>query len=320
MHCPSLKDLPPPPPGKRGWPWTKGSPPLPPTMPNSDPWPKISIVTPSFNQGQFIEETIRSVLLQNYPNLEYIIIDGGSTDNSVEIIKKYEPWLKYWVSEPDRGQSHAMNKGFMLSNGEIMAWLCSDDLYKINTLMYAANILNNENSNWLAGSADIINADSKTTSIINIKDISINSFFRWLIYCFPQPSVFWKRSIWEKTNYLDRNLHYTMDIDLWFQMYNIEPPITSSIVFSCLRHHIKSKTSGAESYKFLQEYQEWLKNLMCNNQTKKNSYFYGKLAEQLIVLQKKEANLERIKKHLIFGNLIKFWKSIINKNFNVFDI
>ena len=97
-------------------------------MPDAN-YPRISIVTPSYNQGQFIEQTIRSVLLQNYPNLEYIIIDGGSTDNTVETIEKYEQYITYWVSEPDRGQSHAINKGFARCTGEIMAWLNSDDLY-----------------------------------------------------------------------------------------------------------------------------------------------------------------------------------------------
>ena len=98
-------------------------------MPNGEAWPRISIVTPSFNQGQFIEETIRSILLQGYPNLEYIIIDGGSTDESVEIIKKYEPWLTYWVSEKDRGQAHAINKGLERCTGEILAYINSDDYY-----------------------------------------------------------------------------------------------------------------------------------------------------------------------------------------------
>ena len=93
-------------------------------------YPKISIVTPSFNHAQFLEETILSVISQNYPDLEYIIIDGGSTDGSVEIIKKYEQYLTYWISEPDNGQSDALNKGFTRATGDIYGWLNSDDLYK----------------------------------------------------------------------------------------------------------------------------------------------------------------------------------------------
>jgi len=109
-----------------------------PGPPPDQSWPKISIVTPSFNQGTYLEKTIRSVLLQGYPNLEYIIIDGGSTDQSVEIIKKYESWVDFWVSEEDRGQSHAINKGLEKATGELLGWLNSDDYFLPDALFKLA--------------------------------------------------------------------------------------------------------------------------------------------------------------------------------------
>ncbi|MGB5971795.1 MAG: glycosyltransferase, partial [Nodosilinea sp.] len=110
-------------------------------MPDGSEWPRVSIVTPSYNQGQFLEETIRSVLLQRYPNLEYIVIDGGSTDNSAEIIEKYQSCITYWVSEKDNGQAHAINKGLKISTGSILGWINSDDLYVKGTLRKIAQAL-----------------------------------------------------------------------------------------------------------------------------------------------------------------------------------
>src|SRR5512144_266396 len=111
MRCPSLQELPRPPRGRTGWPWSEASASLPSSMPDGGTWPRISVVTPSFNQARFLEATLRSVLLQGYPNLEYFVLDGGSTDGSTEIIKKYEPWLTHWVSGADGGQSAAINSG-----------------------------------------------------------------------------------------------------------------------------------------------------------------------------------------------------------------
>src|SRR6476620_5462323 len=128
MRCPDLQELPPPPPGKTGWPWTEASASLPDARPDGIPWPRISIVTPSFNQAQFLEATLRSVLLQGYPDLEYFVLDGKSNDGSVEIIKKYAPWLAYWVSERDGGQSAAINRGLTMSSGLLTTWINSDDM------------------------------------------------------------------------------------------------------------------------------------------------------------------------------------------------
>jgi glycosyltransferase involved in cell wall biosynthesis len=216
MNCPSLNDLPISP-CKTGWPWTEETPPLPPTMPDGSPWPKISIVTPSFNQGQFIEETIRSVLLQGYPNLEYIIIDGGSTDGSVEIIKKYEPWLAYWVSEKDNGQSEAINKGFKKAHGEIIAWLNSDDLLMPRAIQTAAQyFLNNPQVDLLYGSARILGDGERELGTWRSRDFD----FRALLYedFICQPASFFRSRAFTMVGGLRTDLHYAFDYDLWLRI------------------------------------------------------------------------------------------------------
>jgi len=241
MRCPTLAELPPPPPDKTGWPWTEETPSLPETMPDGSPWPRISIVTPSYNQGQFIEETIRSVLLQGYPNLEYIIMDGGSTDNSVEIIKKYEPWLAYWVSEKDRGQSHAINKGFEKSTGEIMAWINSDDYYVSGAFTHVASIMHETETYWVAGRCYTIKLDGSLEHGRHKPEEKIESWFIDPLY--SQPSVFWKRYLWENSNFINETLHCSFDYDLWMQFSKKQLfPLWSDEYFAYFRLHPGSKT------------------------------------------------------------------------------
>ncbi len=158
---------------KTGWLWDIEIPQFPPTMPDGSLWPKISIVTPSFNQVEYIEETIRSVICQGYPNLEYIIIDGVSTDGSVEIIKKYEDYLTYWVSEPDRGQAHAINKGILKITGDIFGWINSDDLLLPNSLSKVAKTYQDNQDKILLG--DIIHHYNlqNISKIIRQKNVTI---------------------------------------------------------------------------------------------------------------------------------------------------
>ena len=127
MGCYRLADLPPPASSATGWPWTEEAPELPGAMADCRPWPRITVVTPSYNQAAFLEETVRSVLLQGYPNLEYLVLDGGSTDGSVAILERYSPWIDWWTSERDAGQSDAIQRGLDRATGEIFNWINSDD-------------------------------------------------------------------------------------------------------------------------------------------------------------------------------------------------
>ncbi|MCZ6770870.1 MAG: glycosyltransferase family 2 protein, partial [Proteobacteria bacterium] len=160
MRCPTIKELPPPSPGKSGWPWTEESLSLPENERSHNRWPLISVVTPSYNQDKFLEETIRSVLLQGYPELEFIVMDGGSTDSSVDIIRRYESWISHWVSEPDGGQAEAINRGWRRSTGEILVWLNSDDVFSKDALIRVGdNFVENPNAMVVSGSCDIVNED-----------------------------------------------------------------------------------------------------------------------------------------------------------------
>lgn len=237
-------ELPAPPTAKSGWPWLTISPTPNPELRNTHTWPRITVVTPSYNQGQFIEETIRSVLLQGYPNLEYIVIDGGSTDGSVEIIEKYEPWLAYWVSEEDRGQSHALNKGFARSTGEIMAWLCSDDVYAPGTLLLTAEKLLGKQRAMLIGASVVTYELNKLEGPYDNRKPTYDA----MLYegrTLPQPSVFWTRDLWNLVSNIDEDLFFAMDYDLWLRMVpHALQQIYSDQILSYARTHSEQKGSN----------------------------------------------------------------------------
>lgn len=180
-------------------------------------YPKISIVTPSYNQGNFIEETITSVLAQQYPNLEYIVIDGGSTDNTLAILKKYDKQITYWVSEPDQGQSDAINKGFAKATGTIFGWLNSDDYLLPKALFHIAN------ANWKPDIGAVVGIGHKVALNKNIvytpqyyENITTEKLFLWTKgKNFMQPSCFFSKNAWDTCGPLNTELNYCMDVALW---------------------------------------------------------------------------------------------------------
>jgi glycosyltransferase involved in cell wall biosynthesis len=212
-------------------------------MPNGVPWPRISIVTPSLNQGLFIEETIRSVLLQGYPDLEYIVIDGGSTDDSVEIIKKYERWLTFWVSERDRGQSHAVNKGFSKASGEIYSWLNSDDYLMPNALRNIALAYESfgDSGAWCGGCLRV-DSNDKVLRKTWPNRLAPEAIADWPRNNYAQSACFFSKDAWHKCGPLDEELCYVMDLDLWIKIARTSSIGKVNNLLSADHVHEKAKT------------------------------------------------------------------------------
>jgi len=185
--------------------------------------PLVSIVTPSFNQARFLEEAILSVLEQSYPRIEYIIVDGGSTDGSVEIIRKYAHRLAWWVSEPDHGQTDAINKGFARARGEIFAWLNSDDTYLPHAVTEAVDYLQSHpEAGMVYGDANLIDTEGQVIGRFPARQTDYRRLRRGYVHI-PQQAAFFRADLWRQVGPLDPTFYFAMDYDLWVRLAKIAP-------------------------------------------------------------------------------------------------
>ncbi|MDO9231853.1 MAG: glycosyltransferase family 2 protein [bacterium] len=219
---------------------------------------KISIITPSFNQVKFIERTIQSVLSQNYPDLEYIVMDGGSTDGTIEVLKKYSDRI-IWKSESDAGQSNAINKGLKMATGDIVAYLNSDDTYEPEALKKVAEFFqNNPDKKWVYGKCKIIKENDQEIRkpITFYKNLLLKkyNYAKLLSENFiSQPATFWKREIHSKIGFFDENEHYCMDYEFWLRIGKKYPAGVINAYLANFRYYATSKSGSVNKKQFQDE-------------------------------------------------------------------
>lgn len=203
--------------------------------------PTVSIITPSFNQADFLEQTLRSVLEQDYPRIECWVMDGGSSDGSSEIIQKYASQLAGWVSEPDQGQADGINKGIKCATGEVIAWLNSDDLYRPGAIASAVQVLQeNPQASFVFSDVDSIDSQGGTFNRMHYGDWGLAELMSFHII--GQPGVFMRRSALEQAGLLDTSYHYLLDHHLWLRLAAIsEPQYVPGTIWAAARMHEGAK-------------------------------------------------------------------------------
>lgn len=270
-------------------------------------YPKISIVTPNYNGAMFLEQTIQSVLSQNYPNLEYIVIDGGSTDNSVEIIKKYETQLTYWVSEPDRGLYDAIQKGFNKSTGEIMAWINSDDLYHPKALFTVAEIFDMKRVNWLQGIPSFFDEKGRTIAVEPLKRWSKFDYYLGDFQWIQQESVFWRRSLWEKSgSKMATEMKYAGDLELWLRFFRYDKLFVIKSLLGGFRMRSKEQLSLNFIEEYLEEARAKIKNELENNLPNDEKDLLNSIKKHnAIMLKLRFTILKRILNKFFYSKLVK---------------
>jgi glycosyltransferase involved in cell wall biosynthesis len=206
----------------------------------------VSIVTPSFNQGRFLEATLRSVLAQDYPHIEYIVVDGGSKDNSLEILERYASRLAWWVSEPDKGQTDALNKGFQHASGDILAWLNSDDTYQPGAVAEAVVYLQaHPQVSMVYGDANFIDAEGKVIGHFQAAQTDYRRLRQGYVHV-PQQATFFRGDLWRKVGPLDPSFYFAMDYDLWVRLSKLAPPAYIPRWWANFRLHGDAKTISAD--------------------------------------------------------------------------
>lgn len=205
-------------------------------------FPRVSIVTPSYNQARFLDETIRSVLAQNYANIEYIIIDGGSSDGSAEVIQSYKNQLAWWVSEPDQGQTDAINKGFARATGEILAWINADDTYLPHAVEEAVEFLSfHPEASMVYGDANLINDQGVVIGKFPARQTNLRSMLRGSVHI-PQQTTFFRKKHWDLVGPLDPSFYFAMDYDLWVRLARLGDLVYLPRLWANFRLHNAGKS------------------------------------------------------------------------------
>jgi len=222
--------------------------------------PRITVITPSYNQGKYIEQTIASVLVQEYPNLEHLIVDGGSTDQTLEVLRKYGQQLR-WVSEPDRGQSHAINKGLAQATGDVICYLNSDDLFTPGALSRVGRFFQDHpQAFWLTGKCRIVNQDGNEIRRpgtlyknfwLHRRSLKVLSVLNYI----SQPATFWRREAFDRVGYFDERWYFAMDYDYWLRLGQHYQLWFLDETLACFRVHPASKGSSSAKSQFDEQLQ-----------------------------------------------------------------